>query len=223
MVTCWDRPSTYTVKCYIKFGAVRPAPTAGERFDRLLDACERLATAQGLWHLDAGMDLARHEAYRQMLARGFHTTIQGVAMQRLNDPGYYWPDVYVIDDWRQTQRQVRDQLLAEPWRHLPAYDPSRNTILSQAELVEAPARCAWRLTVKIARAVGSALVTVEGLVIGSSRPAPELRIGTPLTHPDSPLGLFGFSAPYPAVGVGFRRPSLGADTHQPQLAAQLLL
>src|SRR5207245_2315910 len=78
-------------KCYIKFGAVRPAPTAGERFDRLLDACEGLAAAQGLLHPEAGMNLARHGAYRQMLAHGFHTTIQGVAMQRPNEPGYHRP------------------------------------------------------------------------------------------------------------------------------------
>jgi hypothetical protein len=35
-----------------------------------------------------------------MLKRGFRTTIQGVAMQRPNEPGYNRADVYLIDDWR---------------------------------------------------------------------------------------------------------------------------
>ena len=31
---------------------------------------------------------------------GFRTDIQGVAMQRSNDPGYHVPGAYIIDDWR---------------------------------------------------------------------------------------------------------------------------
>ena len=86
--------------CYVKFGAVRPGPTAGQAFDRLLDACEALAAEQGMSRLVCGMNMARHEAYRQMLARGFRADLQGVAMERPNEPGYNRPDVYVIDDWR---------------------------------------------------------------------------------------------------------------------------
>ncbi|MBI2875773.1 MAG: GNAT family N-acetyltransferase [Candidatus Tectomicrobia bacterium] len=86
--------------CYIKFGAVRPGPTAGELFDRLLDACEALAAAQGMSCLVAGVNLGRHEAYRRMIARGFRTEQQGVVMQRPNEPGYHRPDIYAIDDWR---------------------------------------------------------------------------------------------------------------------------
>ncbi len=86
--------------CYVKFGAVRPGPTAGEDFDRLLKACEEMASKSGLSRLAAGVSAARHEAYRVMLERGFRTDLQGVAMQRPNDAGYNRPGVYLIDDWR---------------------------------------------------------------------------------------------------------------------------
>jgi GNAT superfamily N-acetyltransferase len=86
--------------CYIKFGAIRPGPDAGENFERLLDACEALAATLGAQLLTAGANMSRHEAYRAMRARGFRTDIQGVAMQRSNDPGYHVPGVYIIDDWR---------------------------------------------------------------------------------------------------------------------------
>lgn len=87
-------------KCYIKFGAVRRGPTGGELFDQLLDACEALAAARGISRLEAGVNMARHEAYRKMLERSFRTDIQGVAMHRPNEPGYNRPEVYLIDDWR---------------------------------------------------------------------------------------------------------------------------
>ena len=48
----------------------------------------------------AGVNLAREEAYRQMLARGFRTMIQGVTMHRPNEPGYSVPGLFVLDDWR---------------------------------------------------------------------------------------------------------------------------
>lgn len=86
--------------CYIKFGAVRPSSTAEQDFNRLLNACEEMAVEKGLSRLVAGVNTARHEAYRQMLERGFRTEIQGVAMQRANEPGYNRPGVYLIDDWR---------------------------------------------------------------------------------------------------------------------------
>ncbi len=86
--------------CYIKFGAVRPCPKSSDFFDRLLDACDALASSKGLSHIAAGMNLGRHEAYRKMIERGFRTDFQGVAMQRPNEPGYNLPNVYLIDDWR---------------------------------------------------------------------------------------------------------------------------
>jgi GNAT superfamily N-acetyltransferase len=87
-------------KCYVKFGAVKPGPAADERFDQLLDACEELAVTRGLARLEAGTNLARHEAYGKLLARGFRTDIQGVALHRPNEEAYSRPGVYVIDDWR---------------------------------------------------------------------------------------------------------------------------
>jgi GNAT superfamily N-acetyltransferase len=86
--------------CYIKFGAVQPRANSAIVFERLLEACERYAAARGLARLVAGVNLARHEAYRRMLDTGFRTDFQGVAMQRPNEPGYNRPDVFLIDDWR---------------------------------------------------------------------------------------------------------------------------
>lgn len=86
--------------CYVKFGAARPGPRAAEHFGWLLDACEAHAAAERLPRLVAGVNLARHEAFRQMRERRFRTDRQGVAMHRGNDAGYHRPDVFVIDDWR---------------------------------------------------------------------------------------------------------------------------
>jgi len=86
--------------CYVKFGAARPGPGAGEAFERLLDACEALAAARGLARLVAGVNTARLDTYRRMLARGFRADLGGVAMERPDEPGFNRPDVYVMDDWR---------------------------------------------------------------------------------------------------------------------------
>ena len=86
--------------CYIKFGAVRLGPTAEHDFNRLLEACEELALAQQVSRLRAGVNTARHEAYRHMLSHGFRTDMQGVVMSRPNEAGYNRPGVYLLDDWR---------------------------------------------------------------------------------------------------------------------------
>ncbi len=86
--------------CLIKFGAVKPGPGAGTRFEHLLNACEQFAVDRGMTQLDAGMNLSRSDAYQRMVNRGFRTRLQGVAMHRPNEPGYSHPDAYVIDDWR---------------------------------------------------------------------------------------------------------------------------
>jgi GNAT superfamily N-acetyltransferase len=70
-------------KCYVKFGAVRCGPNAPREFRRLLEACREFAAARGAAKLEAGVNLARLDAYRDMLGAGFRTTAQGVAMQRL--------------------------------------------------------------------------------------------------------------------------------------------
>jgi N-acetylglutamate synthase-like GNAT family acetyltransferase len=86
--------------CFVKFGAVRPGPGAEDRFAALLDACAALAVAAGMTTVVAGVNLAREEAYRAMLGRGFRTQIQGVTMHRPNEPGYSRPGLFVLDDWR---------------------------------------------------------------------------------------------------------------------------
>jgi len=86
--------------CYVKFGAVRPGAIAEQHFSDLIDACEEMASAHHVSRLRAGVNTARHEAYRQMLARRFKTDIQGVVMSRPNEAGYNRPGVYLIDDWR---------------------------------------------------------------------------------------------------------------------------
>lgn len=86
--------------CYIKFGAVRPGLGAESYFSQLLDAVELLAHSRGLSRVVAGVNTSRHEAYGAMLARGFRTDLQGVAMHRPNTDGYSRPGVFVIDDWR---------------------------------------------------------------------------------------------------------------------------
>jgi predicted N-acetyltransferase YhbS len=86
--------------CYVKFGAVPPGADAESRFSRLLAACEAFAAAQGLQRLVAGVNTARREAYRQLLARGFRTDVLGLAMDRPDEAIYNRPGAYVIDDWR---------------------------------------------------------------------------------------------------------------------------
>jgi predicted N-acetyltransferase YhbS len=86
--------------CFVKFGAARPGAGAEDRFTALLDACAGLAVSTGMTTLVAGVNTAREEAYRAMLARGFRTQIQGVTMHRPNEPGYSRPGLFVLDDWR---------------------------------------------------------------------------------------------------------------------------
>jgi len=102
MAVCHTGPGTEAGSgtCYIKFAAARPGPSAEQDFSRLIDACEEMASSRSLSRLVGGVNTARHEAYRQMLARGFRTDIQGVVMSKPNEAGYNRPGVYLIDDWR---------------------------------------------------------------------------------------------------------------------------
>jgi GNAT superfamily N-acetyltransferase len=86
--------------CYVKFGAARNESSAGRDFLRLIDACEGLAVDVGMANVLAGVNMARHEAYQLLGARGYRTAILGVTMHRHNDPGYSRPGTYLIDDWR---------------------------------------------------------------------------------------------------------------------------
>ncbi len=85
--------------CYIKFGAARSGAGAGERFDKLLDACDAFAASRGT-SVEAGVNMAREDAWRRMRAHGYRVAMQGVAMQRPHGEGFNRPDAYVIDDWR---------------------------------------------------------------------------------------------------------------------------
>jgi GNAT superfamily N-acetyltransferase len=87
-------------KCYVKFACARGGPGAAREFRRLLHACREFALAAGATTLTAGMNLARLDAYREILGAGFRATTQGVAMERDGNPGYNRPDVFLIDDWR---------------------------------------------------------------------------------------------------------------------------
>jgi hypothetical protein len=85
---------------FVKFGAVRPGPHAPKLFERLLDGCEMIAAEAKCPEIVAGINAARHQAYRQMIDRGFKTFLEGVAMLRPNEPGFNRPDCFVIDDLR---------------------------------------------------------------------------------------------------------------------------
>lgn len=87
--------------CYVKFAAVRPGPGAGERFERLLDACEGFAAAAGLGRLVAGVNTGRRDAYRRLMQRGFRAETIGVSMLLHPDgPDFDGPGDYVLDDLR---------------------------------------------------------------------------------------------------------------------------
>jgi hypothetical protein len=81
--------------CYVKFGAARD----GEHFGNLLNACEAFSGSRGAT-IEAGVNLAREDAFRHMRSRGYRVITQGVAMQRPHADGFNRPGAWVIDDWR---------------------------------------------------------------------------------------------------------------------------
>lgn len=85
---------------FVKFAAVRPDEGAAEGFARVLDLCEALAAESRCETVVAGVNAARHRAYRQMLDRSFRIMTSGVAMMRPNAPAFNRPDCFVIDDLR---------------------------------------------------------------------------------------------------------------------------
>ena len=72
---------------------------AAERFDKLLAACHAFASSRGAT-VEAGVNLAREQAYQRMRSHGYRVAMQGVAMQRPHEDGFNRADTYVIDDWR---------------------------------------------------------------------------------------------------------------------------
>jgi GNAT superfamily N-acetyltransferase len=97
---CGPRSEAGNDSCYIKFGAVPESADEATDFNCLLDACASFAGQAGMANLVAGTNLARYEAYRCMLARGFRTVMQGVTMHKPNEAGYSRPGLFIIDDWR---------------------------------------------------------------------------------------------------------------------------
>jgi len=81
--------------CYIKFAAARTSAD----FEKLLEACDGFASSRGAG-LEAGVNLARQDAFDRMRAHGYRAVMQGVAMQRPHAEGFNRAGVYVIDDWR---------------------------------------------------------------------------------------------------------------------------
>jgi len=87
--------------CYVKFAAVHPGAYAGRDFLRLLEAIEPYAHKAGAKKIIAGVNLARREAFHQMIALGFRIELQGVAMETgVASSGYNRAGVYILDDWR---------------------------------------------------------------------------------------------------------------------------
>ena len=85
--------------CYVKFAAVRAGDGAGSRFDRLLDAIEEFAVSRST-EIEAGMSLARRDAYTRMRGHGYKAYAQGVAMHRGKGVWLDRADVHAISDWR---------------------------------------------------------------------------------------------------------------------------
>jgi hypothetical protein len=81
--------------CYVKFAAAR----SGERFERLLDAIDALALAQGS-EVEAGVSLACKDAYKRLRAHGYRVVTIGVAMQKPHGDGFNRGAAYVLNDWR---------------------------------------------------------------------------------------------------------------------------
>ncbi len=87
--------------CYVKVAAARPGTGAADRFERLLDACERFAADSASTRLVAGVNTGRLDAYRRLLSRGFRIEQIGVAMHlRPGEPTLDTPEHYVVDDLR---------------------------------------------------------------------------------------------------------------------------
>jgi hypothetical protein len=94
------RSEADTGVAYAKFAAVRPGPNAARDFQRLLEAVNDFAQRSGATRLAASVNMGCMEAYRLMLAAGFRTAMQGVAMHRPWIEIYDRPDVFALEDWR---------------------------------------------------------------------------------------------------------------------------
>jgi hypothetical protein len=89
-----------TDSAFVKFAAVRAGQNASELFGRLVVGCTELAASSGCQLIVAGVNTARHQAYRTLIDQGFHTFFHGVAMLRPNNPAFNRADCFVMDDLR---------------------------------------------------------------------------------------------------------------------------
>ncbi|HZG91627.1 MAG TPA: GNAT family N-acetyltransferase [Pseudonocardia sp.] len=99
---CHSGPGTEagTGVAYVKFAAARPGPGAPVAFAALVGACRGYAARAGARRLTLGVNTARREAYRWLIAAGMRTDVAGVTMHRPDAPGYDRPYAHVLDDWR---------------------------------------------------------------------------------------------------------------------------
>jgi GNAT superfamily N-acetyltransferase len=81
--------------CYVKFAVAR----SGERFERLLDAIDALALAQGS-EVEAGVSMACKNAFERLRSRGYRVVTMGVGMQKPHGDGFNRAAAYVLNDWR---------------------------------------------------------------------------------------------------------------------------
>jgi GNAT superfamily N-acetyltransferase len=81
--------------CYVKFAAAR----SGERFERLLNAIDALALAQGS-EVEAGVSMACKDAFERLRSRGYRIVTLGVAMHKPHGEGFNRAAAYVLSDWR---------------------------------------------------------------------------------------------------------------------------
>ncbi len=89
-----------SAQALVKVAAVSAGPDAAADFARLLSASEAFAAMRGVTRLVAGTNSGRTDCYEAMLAAGFRTWMNGIAMHRPSSDGYNRPDVFAIDDWR---------------------------------------------------------------------------------------------------------------------------
>jgi GNAT superfamily N-acetyltransferase len=97
---CGKASEADSATVYVKFAAVRSGVAAARDFKRLLDAANDFANRHGATRLDASVNMGCMEAYRLMLAAGFRTVMQGVAMHSPWIEIYDRPDVFALEDWR---------------------------------------------------------------------------------------------------------------------------
>jgi GNAT superfamily N-acetyltransferase len=85
---------------YVKFAQTLAGSAAEPAFARLLGACLGRARELGVKRVVAGVNTARHRAYRLLLAAGFRSEFHGVRMHRPFMEIYDSDASFALDDWR---------------------------------------------------------------------------------------------------------------------------